>query len=379
MLAIRLSRGDEAVAVGDRAGVIEWTNTAWRRVTGWALEDVVDKPVSELLDRVGVERAVLDFVRNHYVAGRSCALELSIEGDDGQTRAIHLDVEPLRDETGDVAHFVAVASDVTERRRAEEARAHEAGSPATTRRAAEEDALARVAPLERFAVESLRAAREIERLCAEIERTTAVGLLDELGVRSVWERAAAAADAARSLLDRASAAPAPRTAVDVSALVRDCLALVDREIPARVQLDVDLADALPTGWARAQDLAEVVTDCLRAAAHAIEDSWGTLSVTTGVTQPGRPLVSSVYHASFLGTLDDDAPRCFIEIHDTATSLPPDAPHRIAGGVLPLAAAGRVASLALARARLVDAGVAMHVHSTTGCGTRVLLLVPVHRD
>jgi len=205
LLAIRQSAGAAAIAVGNRAGVVEWTNTAWRRVAGWPLEDVIDKPIQHLLDRIGIERPVLDFVQSHFLSGRVCAVELEIEGADGRAHAFHLEVEPVPDETGEVARFIAVARTAGPGRGKDETPLLRGADAVSDGDAVSTEADRVVTALQEFADETLRAANEIERLCAEIERTTGIGLLDEFGVRSVRERAEEAAEIARGLLERGAA------------------------------------------------------------------------------------------------------------------------------------------------------------------------------
>ena len=43
-----------AIVVGNRAGVIEWANDAWTRVTGYALDESISKPVHSFLRTVDV-------------------------------------------------------------------------------------------------------------------------------------------------------------------------------------------------------------------------------------------------------------------------------------------------------------------------------------
>ena len=51
-----LTRGD-AVLVGTVAGVVEWTDGAWTRLTGFPLVETVQKPITHFLERAGLERA----------------------------------------------------------------------------------------------------------------------------------------------------------------------------------------------------------------------------------------------------------------------------------------------------------------------------------
>ncbi len=375
-LAIHMGRGDEALAVGNRAGIVEWTNSAWRRITGWALEDVVGKPVGHMLDAVGLEPDVLDFIQSRFVAGMRAAVEVPVETPDGRLVHIHLEVEPIADDSGEIAHFVAVATDVSARRQAEldiernrrpetTGEGSRAGSPE-----------ARIAAAEGFAARSIAALRRVQSLCLEIERTTAIGLLDEFGVRSVRERATAAVDATLELIERASADPAAPGPVDLGESVQRSLRRVERTRPDRVQLDVVLAPGLPRVRVDARELAEAIERLMTAGLRALDGNWDTLSVTTGITQPGLPLVSPVHFQSFAGSLREEASRCFVEIHDTGATIPSDELRRLRGGVFPFPRSERLAEMLEIRARLHECGVEMDVSSTPGCGTRVLVLIPI---
>jgi signal transduction histidine kinase len=109
---------EDAVVVGSRAGVVEWGNRGWRRLTQGA-DETGEKPLGTLLERYGVEPAAVDWVARRFLAGRPSELELPIQEPGGARRWLHVSLEPLRDESGEVAHFVAVARDVTAARAGE--------------------------------------------------------------------------------------------------------------------------------------------------------------------------------------------------------------------------------------------------------------------
>ena len=60
-VARKLARGADdnanAIVVGNRAGVIEWANDAWTRVTGYALDESISKPVLSFLRNAGARAA----------------------------------------------------------------------------------------------------------------------------------------------------------------------------------------------------------------------------------------------------------------------------------------------------------------------------------
>lgn len=367
-LAVRLDRTDQALAVGNRAGVVEWTNDAWHRVTGWPLEDMVDKPISHLLDRIGIEPSVLDFVQTHFLSGRRCAVELPIEAEDGRHLRIHLEVDAYRDDSGEVTDFVACATDVTERCREEAGREAPSAKPSPASPVA----------LESFAVASIETAQRVERLSDEIGRMTAVGLLDELGIAAVRERADGVFDAAEALVERAHAAKAPPQPTEVAALVAQALDSARLVQPVRIALDVDLPDPSPRARV-APSLAQLVETLLDDAASAIDDAWGTISVGVGTTRPGEAFRSGVYWQSQIACLSDTSPSVFVELHDTGRALAPSDLERLERPLLPLPPPGRLARLLCAGAKVRAMGGRFLVDAAPGCGTRVLMLFPSADD
>ncbi len=110
---------ERAIVVGSRDGFIEWANDAWTRVTGYALDESVAKPIHGFLEGVELDAGAVDFVARCFREGRVCEIELAVTPPNRGALWIQLRVEPLFDAAGQVSDFIATATDVTERRRAE--------------------------------------------------------------------------------------------------------------------------------------------------------------------------------------------------------------------------------------------------------------------
>jgi PAS domain S-box-containing protein len=123
-LASGARQSERAIVVGNRAGVIEWANDAWTRVTGYALNESVSKPVMGILSEAEIDADVVDFVASCFEQGRMCELELALKPPqrppDQGSLWIHLRIEPLFDTRGEVSDFIASATDITDRKRADE-------------------------------------------------------------------------------------------------------------------------------------------------------------------------------------------------------------------------------------------------------------------
>lgn len=102
-----IARGD-AVLVGTRAGVVEWADVAWTRLTGFPLDETLDKPISHFLDHAGLERELVEFVAHHFLEGRPCTVALPFDTFDGRRIDVTLEVERWRDPASDSSRFIAV-------------------------------------------------------------------------------------------------------------------------------------------------------------------------------------------------------------------------------------------------------------------------------
>jgi PAS domain S-box-containing protein len=104
-----------AMVMGNRAGVIEWANEGWGQLVGLPAHATLEKPLGSLLQHHAVSPEAVDWVSRRFLAGETCEIELSIRppGSRGE-RWLHVRVEPLRDDAGDVTHFIAYADDISE-------------------------------------------------------------------------------------------------------------------------------------------------------------------------------------------------------------------------------------------------------------------------
>lgn len=96
-----------------------YVNEGFERVTGYAAVEVLGRNCRFLqgtdTDPVAVER-----IRSAVAGERECVEEILNYRRDGTPFWNRLSITPVRDETGEVSHFIGIQSDVTARRNAEE-------------------------------------------------------------------------------------------------------------------------------------------------------------------------------------------------------------------------------------------------------------------
>jgi diguanylate cyclase (GGDEF)-like protein/PAS domain S-box-containing protein len=112
-----------SVVITARDGTIEWVNPAFTALTGFSREEAVGK--SPTIQKSGLHpRPFFEELWKTILAGRTWQGEVTNRRKDGSTYVEDLTITPVRDGRGEIAHFVAVKLDVTERKRYEESIVH---------------------------------------------------------------------------------------------------------------------------------------------------------------------------------------------------------------------------------------------------------------
>jgi PAS domain S-box-containing protein len=109
-----------AIAITDRQGCLLWTNPAFTRLTGYTPEEANGKNPNFLKSGMhdpGFYRHLWQTI----LAGEVWHSEMVNRRKDGSLYTEECTITPVRDEKGDVTHFIAVKQDITDRKQAEEA------------------------------------------------------------------------------------------------------------------------------------------------------------------------------------------------------------------------------------------------------------------
>ncbi|MGE6698501.1 PAS domain-containing protein [Hyphomonas sp. NPDC076900] len=100
---------------------IVYVNDAFVRLTGFTRQEVIGQ-TPRILQGPGTDRFQLDRIRRALENCEPVRAELVNYSKDGRAFDLEVDIVPLADQGGDYTHWVAVQRDVSERKRAEEAR-----------------------------------------------------------------------------------------------------------------------------------------------------------------------------------------------------------------------------------------------------------------
>jgi diguanylate cyclase (GGDEF)-like protein/PAS domain S-box-containing protein len=119
LLTTALESSTSAVLLSDRQGYVEWANPAFTSMTGYTLSEVLGKS-PRLLNSGGLDGDVSQSMWDTVVmAGSAWHGELTNRRKDGSLYTEEMTITPVRDDSGEITHFVAIKQDVTARKQSE--------------------------------------------------------------------------------------------------------------------------------------------------------------------------------------------------------------------------------------------------------------------
>jgi len=116
-LALVAARTDNAVIVTDAQGRIEWANEGFTRITGWEIAEVIGRKPGSFLQGPGTNLDTVRLISQSLKEHKSVQTEILNYHRSGRTYWTSLEIQPIRNEAGEVVNYMAIESDVTQRKR----------------------------------------------------------------------------------------------------------------------------------------------------------------------------------------------------------------------------------------------------------------------
>jgi len=117
--ATALESAANAIVLTDCDGKILWINRAFELLTGFPAEEVAGKDM-RILNSGTQDAAFFKVMWETILAGRTWHGKMVNARKDGEKYIEEQTITPVRDETGEITHFIAIKQDITDRREAEE-------------------------------------------------------------------------------------------------------------------------------------------------------------------------------------------------------------------------------------------------------------------
>ena len=120
-LALVARYTDSAVVIANQFAEIEWVNEGFTRITEYSLDEVAGQWAVDLLQGKDTCADTVAVLQSHFNQGEGCNVEIAYYSRSGEKRWFAVEMRPIRDETGAVANFMVVHTDITARKEAEAA------------------------------------------------------------------------------------------------------------------------------------------------------------------------------------------------------------------------------------------------------------------
>ncbi len=119
-LSLVVNMTSNAIILTDKEGLIEWANAGFTRVTGYTLEEVIGKKPGSFLQGPDTDPATVQRIREKLLSKQAFTEEILNYTKQGEPYWLSLNITPSLDQNGNITQFIAIESDVTERKQSED-------------------------------------------------------------------------------------------------------------------------------------------------------------------------------------------------------------------------------------------------------------------
>lgn len=120
MVSLVANKTVEACIITDKDGYIEWVNNAFTDITGYYLPEVIGKKPGVVLQGPETDKGVVESIREKLKQKVSFKEEILNYHKTGYKYWLSLSITPVLDHNGNIEKFIAIESDITERKKFED-------------------------------------------------------------------------------------------------------------------------------------------------------------------------------------------------------------------------------------------------------------------
>jgi two-component system cell cycle sensor histidine kinase/response regulator CckA len=260
----------DALIIMDRSGVMEYVNPAFEALTGYSRQEAVGQTLG-LLKKQNQAGELYEEMRNTVLSGNVFRGIVTERKKNGEPLIIENALTPLRDEHGDITHFISTGRDITERRKLE----------SELQQAQKMDAVGRLAG---------GVAHDFNNLLLVISAYAEL-MLDSLAddnplrrnVREIMTASRRAADLTRQLLAFGRKQMQLLQVLDLNAVIGEIAGMLPRLIGEDIQLTFVAGQDLGKVKADPTQIEQVLMNLAANARDAMPDG-GTLTIETATVR-----------------------------------------------------------------------------------------------
>ncbi len=114
-LSLVAAKTDNPVVIGSPDGRIEWVNESFTRVMGYALEEAVGRHLLDLITVPETDPAITGPIQSALGQGQPLSTDFPSQAKSGRKYHLHLEIQPVLNDSGGLAHYIVIATDITAR------------------------------------------------------------------------------------------------------------------------------------------------------------------------------------------------------------------------------------------------------------------------
>ncbi|HTY59836.1 MAG TPA: PAS domain S-box protein [Bacteroidota bacterium] len=355
----------ECIFMTDRNGVISFINPEFTRLYGYTAEEVVGRVTPRILKSGEMTPREYERFWKSILSRQVVKDELVNRTKDGRLLIIEASINPILDERGEIAGFLAIQRDITERTRVE------------AKRLDLERQLLHSQKLESLGVLAGGIAHDFNNLLTAmignlelaLNRFPAPGAKER--IEKALQATRRAGDLTREMLAYSGRGRFVITLVDINAVVRENAALLRSSIPHTVSLSTSLPPGLPAARADQAQIQQVVMNLITNASEAIGENTGVITVSSGVMECDRSYLAG-------SRIDEKASPgryLYLDVSDTGSGMTEDVVARMFDPFFSTKSTGRGLGMSAVLGIVRGHGGAIMIDSRVGKGTTVRVLLP----
>jgi len=120
LLIAALNAAGNGIVITDINAVIKWANPAFSKLTGYELDEALDRKPSELVSSNKQSSAFYEQMWSKLLAGEQWQGEVINKRKDGSLYYEDLSIAPVKNARGEITNFVGVKQDISQRKQLEE-------------------------------------------------------------------------------------------------------------------------------------------------------------------------------------------------------------------------------------------------------------------
>ncbi|HEX9048590.1 MAG TPA: PAS domain S-box protein [Verrucomicrobiae bacterium] len=272
-----LTAVDNAIVITNHRGDIEWINPAFTKLTGYDAAEAIGSNMRLLNSGEHPPR----FYANLWatiLTGNVWRGEIINRRKDGQCYTEEMTITPARDTNGQIAHFVAIKQDVTERHLLEK----------RMQQAQKMEAIGTLAGGIAHDFNNILAAMFGYAYLLQQDFEGNAAATENIG--EILKAAGRAKDLVQQILTFSRQREHKQQVIPLDIVVKEAIKFLRASLPALIKIDLKLAEDAPSVLADPTQIYQVVINLATNALHAMEGKSGILTVTLEPFEPDAAFI-----------------------------------------------------------------------------------------